>query len=196
MTHKYTLPFLVVHFFPQIFEHCLIHCAAIHHLPGVLFKYLRLQPIHCGCRCRCLSAESPFAYIVSLVYYTNKKRTAAQVTMFLSQTCEDLEISSDTPVTFINISGDFKGRTGISRGWLKNKNLKRKWTMIFLKAWQTPGNIFWCLVKAIYLDLFTDVPFQNFLNCPKPKSPELAVLQGATQCTVQNIYCVYWSCCP
>lgn len=47
--------FCVCIFFPQIFERCLIHCTAFHYLPGILFKYWRLQHIDFGRCCHCLS---------------------------------------------------------------------------------------------------------------------------------------------
>lgn len=47
--------FCLCTFFSQIFERCLIHCTAFHYLPGMLFKYWRLQHIDFGCCCHCLS---------------------------------------------------------------------------------------------------------------------------------------------
>lgn len=47
--------FFVCIFFPQIFERCLILCTAFHYLPGILFKYWRLQHIDFGRCCHCLS---------------------------------------------------------------------------------------------------------------------------------------------
>lgn len=92
--------FLCVYFFSQIFERCLIHCTAFHYLPGRLFKYWRLQHIDF----LPLLPLSICAHIVS----QQIKSTLKQGTMFSSQTCEDLEISSETSIMFINISRDLK----------------------------------------------------------------------------------------
>lgn len=133
MTHKYTLCFFCVCiFFSKIFERCLIHCTAFHYLPGRLFKYW------------------------SHIYYTNKKHTAARNHVLKSDVWRSGNLKWDFNHVYQHLER-FKVRTGISKGWLKNKNLTKKWNRIFLKAWQMPEIIFWCLVKA--MDLLTDVPF-------------------------------------
>lgn len=144
--------FLCVYFFSQIFERCLIHCTAFHYLPGRLFKYWRLQHIDF----LPLLPLSICAHIVSHIYYTNKKHTSARNHVLKSDVWRSGNLKWDFNHVYQHLER-FKVRTGISKGWLKNKNLTKKWNRIFLKAWQMPEIIFWCLVKA--MDLSTDVPF-------------------------------------